>query len=47
MGWIFGIFGLAIAALMFAAITDARFTKCTVGSVYSIVGLCNPAGKRP
>ena len=42
MGWIGGIIGLALLALVVAVGTDVYLTKCQPGSFYGIVGLCSP-----
>ena len=49
MGWIGGIFVLALLAIVVAVGTDAYLTKCQPGSFYAIVGLCSPptAGQKP
>jgi hypothetical protein len=49
MGWVGGILGLALVAIVVAIGTDVYMTKCQSGSFYAIVGLCSPptAGQKP
>jgi len=49
MGWVGGILGLALLAIVVAVGTDVYLTKCQPGSFYGIVGLCSPstAGQKP
>jgi hypothetical protein len=44
VNWIGWIFALALAAILFGAVTDASFTKCRYGSLYAYAGLCTPSG---
>ena len=43
MGWVGGILGLALLAIVVAVGTDVYLTKCQPGSFYAIVGLCSPS----
>ena len=41
MGWVGGILGLALLAVVVAVGTDVSMTKCQPASFYAIVGLCS------
>jgi hypothetical protein len=43
MGWVGGIFGLALVAIAVAVGTDLYMTKCQPGSFYAVAGLCSPS----
>jgi hypothetical protein len=40
VNWLGWMFALAVAAFTLAAVTDARMSKCTNFTAYSVLGLC-------
>jgi hypothetical protein len=42
MGWVGGIFGLALIAIAVAVGADLHMTKCQPGSFYALAALCSP-----